>query len=291
MKGMTIQNLFIRAEISAQGAELRRFGTGTGLDLLWHGDPNVWPRTSPILFPVVGRCKEDRIRVGGREFLMPKHGLVRDARWELVLASRESCTFALENTVGSLESYPFPFELSITHTLEDWTLRVSTEVVNRGSESMPFALGAHPAFRWPLSPNVPKEAHRIVFERVEEAPVRRLNGEGLLRTETQPSPVRGQVLHLDDSLFEQDALIFDALTSHAVRLEAPGCPALQVDWAGYRQLGLWSKPGANFLCIEPWFGMPSREDEACAFAERPSLFTLEPGKRQAFHWSVTLVGK
>lgn len=289
MKGITIQNLNLRADIRAHGAELRRFGTASGLDFLWSGDPAVWGRTSPVLFPVVGRCKGDRILLDGQSYPMPRHGFARDMDFELLLAARESCTFALRDTPRTLEAYPFPFELRVTHTLDEWTLRVSTEVVNRGETPMPFSVGAHPAFRWPLSPGVPREAHGLRFEAPEYGPIRRLDEGGLVRVEPSATPVRNQVLELRDSLFAEDVLIFDRLESQAVRLEAPGCPSLQVDWAGYRQLGLWSKPGAGFLCIEPWHGTASRQDEACAFDARPGVLVLEPGKQQAFHWSVTLL--
>ncbi len=291
MKAMTIQNLHLRADVRALGAELTRFGTVGGLEFLWDGNPAVWPRTSPVLFPVVGRCREDRIRTGGRDYPMARHGFVRDRRFDLLLASRESCTYRLRWDEETTSAYPFPFELRVTHTLEDWTLRVTTEVVNPGEAPLPFFLGAHPAFRWPICPHAAREAHRLQFEHLEAAPVRRLSPEGLLQLEPQSSPVVGTTLALHDGLFEGDALIFDQLTSRAVRLEAPGCPVLQIDWAGYRELGLWSKPGAGFLCIEPWLGMASRVDEACALEERPGVGVLAPGQERAFHWSVTVLGQ
>ena len=52
----------------------------------------------------------------------------------------------------------------------------------------------------------------IRFEHDEPAPVRRIDTDGFLLPDPQPTPVEGDKLVLRDDLFVADALIFDRLS-------------------------------------------------------------------------------
>ena len=141
---------------------------------------------------------------------------------------------------------------------------------------LPVSVGAHPAFRWPLADGVEKEEHTLEFSDAEPTPVRRLQ-DGLLQTRDYETPIAGRTLRLGDSLFTDDALILDRLSSSSVRYTAPGAPTLEVSWDGFRELGLWSKPGAAFLCIEPWYGYASPVGFEGDFDTKPGLLHIQPG--------------
>ena len=149
------------------------------------------------------------------------------------------------------------------------------------------SLGAHPAFRWPLAGGQ-REAHRLVFAKPESAPISRVS-DGLLDAHPYPNPVDGTVLKLRDDLFTQDALIFDQLQSHSVRYLAPGALGIEFSWDGFQQLGVWTKPGSDFLCIEPWAGMASPAGFDGEFASKPGVFSVEPGGRRFFRWSARVL--
>ncbi len=288
MRGCFLQNLQLRVELSARGAEMTRLRTVSGIDLLWNGDPEFWPRHAPHLFPSVGRLAGDRFVHGGRAYPMPKHGFARDCDFRLARVSREFATFVLRDNEQTRAQYPFSFELRISYGLDGNTLHIIYEVLNHGTEPMPMALGAHPAFRWPLVPGIPKTSHVVKFQMPETAPIRRLTPEGFLRPEPLPTPVRERSLELSEDLFEQDAIIFDRLNSHRLRFEAPGTPIVQLDWKGFQHLGIWSKPDARFLCIEPWQGMASEAGYEGAFADRPGVVVVEPRSRRTFSMAITL---
>ncbi len=287
MDSCFIANQQIRAEFVETGAELRRFQPIQGPDLLWAGDPGVWGRVSPVLFPIVGQLKGDVLRHGGRTFPMGRHGFARDRAFSLVRLSRESCTWVLRDDEQSRAQYPFPFELWITYSVEGPELKAVFEVRNPGKDPLPASLGAHPAFRWPL-PGGLRESHRLEFARPESAPISRLS-EGLLDPHPFPNPVDGNVLRLRDELFAQDALVFDQLQSRSLRYVAPGALGLELAWEGFQQLGLWTKPGGGFLCIEPWAGTASPAGFDGEFAEKPGLFLVEPGGRRFFRWSAKVL--
>ncbi len=287
MDSCFIANQQIRAEFVEKGAELRRFLPIQGPDLLWNGDPAVWGRVSPVLFPIVGQLKGDVLRHDGQAFPMGRHGFARDRVFTLVRLSRESCTWRLRDDAQSRVQFPFPFELWITYSVEGPVLQAVFEVRNPGKEPLPASLGAHPAFRWPL-PGAARESHRLEFPKAEPAPISRLS-DGLLDPHPYPNPVDGKVLRLRDDLFTQDALIFDQLQSRALRYLAPGALGLEMSWEGFQQLGLWTKPGAGFLCIEPWAGTASPVSFDGEFREKPGIFRVEPGGRRLFRWSVQVL--
>jgi galactose mutarotase-like enzyme len=274
------------AAIAAVGAELQALRLD-GRDLLWHGGP-LWPRHAPLLFPIVGRLNDDLLRCGGRTFPMPRHGFARDRAFTLVEGTATTCTAELRDDESSRALYPFPFLLRVAYTLGAASLRMDITLRNPGEGPLPARLGLHPAFRWPLDPRLPKDAHRLVFETGEPGPLRRLTAEGLLDPEARPSPILGRTLPLQEGLFDEDALIFLEPRSRSLRFEAGAGPALTLRWEGFPHLGLWAKPGPGpaFLCIEPWEGHADPADWTGEFREKPRSFILPPGA--ARRWSLTI---
>ena len=141
-------------------------------------------------------------------------------------------------------------------------------------------MGAHPAFRWPLVPGEPKEAYALTFEAEETAPLRGVVG-GLLTEPERPSPIAGRHLALNEALFAADALILEHPASRSVRFAAGLGPSLTVAWDGFEQLGLWSRTGGDFLCIEPWCGMASPADFAGEFTAE-AVADADPAGRKPF---------
>ena len=274
----------LQVAVKADGAELTSIRTATGHELLWQAGPE-WPRHAPVLFPIVGRLAGDTLRHDGRALRMTQHGFARDRRFEWLERDAGRCRLVLQDDAQSRAMFPFGFRLEIAYRLRDDLLSIDYLLRNTGDAPLPASLGAHPAFRWPLADGLDRLAHRLVFAEPEPWPVRRVAG-GLLRAESEPSPVEGRVLHLRPELFADDALILDRPASRSVSYEAAGGPALTVAWHGMRQLGIWSKPGADFLCIEPWHGLASPVEFDREFADKPFLMRLQPGETARLGWSV-----
>jgi galactose mutarotase-like enzyme len=281
----------ISATISAEGAELVGLRNGADEEFLWQAGPE-WPRHAPVLFPIVGRLAGDRLHHEGRDHRLTQHGFARDRRFEWVERSPARAVLRLEDDAATRALYPFPFRLEMTYAAEAGTLSVSAAITNPGDGMLPFSIGAHPAFRWPLKPGTPKTRHRIVFEQPEPGS-RRMVVEGLLG-DPVPLPFEGRVLPLDPALFADDALVMPGVASRSLRYEALGedgeaVAALDFAFEGYGDLGLWSKPtGADFLCIEPWRGMASPRGWDGPFTEKPGLVHLAPRASAAFLWWVRL---
>ena len=264
----------LAAEVSELGAELVRLQDGEGRDLLWSGDPAVWAGRAPLLFPMVGRAQRDRIRVEGRDYQLPKHGFARTSRFSVVERRENSCTLRLASGPETLTSYPFAFQLDVTYEIAGSVLINRAVVTNHDKRALPVSFGFHPAFRWPLPYGADRAAHAIVFEQDESRqPIRRVQ-DGLLTSVRHPTPVAGNRLTLTDDLFVDDALIFLSPTSRSVTYGAAGSPALAVRFPGMPHLGIWTKPGAGYVCIEPWQGFASPDDFDGEFADRPGVISV-----------------
>jgi galactose mutarotase-like enzyme len=219
---------------------------------------------------------------------MTQHGFARDRRFAWVEQGASSCALVLTDDAETRAHYPFAFRLTIRYRIEPRRLGVSFEIANTGDDVLPASIGAHPAFNWPLLPELPKEAYRLTFADDEPAPVRRLK-DGLLLPDPQPTPIDGKTLPLSEKLFVDDAVILDKPVSNSVRYAAGRGPAIEMSWQGFNELGIWSKPGgAPFLCIEPWHGIASPIDFDGEFADKPGAMLIEPGGRRVLSYRVGL---
>ncbi|HET7887634.1 MAG TPA: aldose 1-epimerase family protein [Bradyrhizobium sp.] len=277
----------ISAIIKADGAELCSLKNAAGHELLWQAGP-AWPRHSPILFPIVGRLKNDELRHRGKAYPMTQHGFARDMPFAWRERTKTSCTLELTDDAASRQRFPFAFRLAIRYAVNDADLDVRFEISNTGDETLPASLGGHPAFNWPLLPELPKEAYAIHFSNDEPAPIRRLKG-GLLREKPEPTPIEGKFLALSERLFADDALILDRPASSSIRYAADRGPSIGLHWQGFQQLGIWSKPdGAPFLCLEPWRGFASPLDFDGEFSDKPGIMKTEPGETEILSYRISV---
>jgi galactose mutarotase-like enzyme len=283
---ITLSNPTLTAQISALGAELVVLRDEEGRDLLWNGDPAFWTGRSPLLFPIVGRVRDDRIRVGGVEYPIKPHGFARTSPFEVIEATDTICRLRLGSDASTRAQYPFDFRLEVTYRLDEATLAVSASVLNEGPREMPASFGFHPAFRWPLPYGGAREAHEIRFEAPETAPIRRPQSDGLLALAPEATPVKGDRLPLHDGLFRNGALVFDSLASRSVRYGVPGKRSLTVSFPDMPHLGIWTKPGAGFVCIEPWQGHADPEGFEGELAEKPGIVLIPAGDARSFRMKI-----
>ncbi|MGY4234756.1 galactose mutarotase-like enzyme [Bradyrhizobium sp. USDA 4449] len=279
----TIRSGGLCATIKAQGAEMCSLRHDDGTEFVWQAGP-AWPRHAPLLFPIVGRLANDELRHRGKRYRLTQHGFARDNRFVWAERGDSRCVLVLEDSEATRALYPFAFRLTAAYALDDTGLDLTLTVTNTGKETLPASVGGHPAFNWPLQAGVTKESYALTFAQAEPSPIRRVEG-GLMRVAAEPSPVQGTVLPLSESLFVDDAVIFDQINSTAVRYASGdgGGPWLTMSWRGFRELGVWSKTsGAPFLCIEPWRGYASPIGFEGEFVDKPGLMHIVPGAEEQF---------
>jgi galactose mutarotase-like enzyme len=286
---ITIRATGLTATINPLGAQLSVLRDAAQRDLLWNGDPAVWAGRAPLLFPIVGMLVGGQYRSGAHTYALPRHGFARKRRFTVAEAGPASVTFRLSADEQTLAVYPFRFELEVNFSIQGASLAVTSWIRNRGAADLPASLGYHPAFAWPLPYGEDRAAHFIEFECDEPAPLRRLDGNGLLTPEHLATPIANRRLTLRDELFANDALVFDQIVSRTVTYGSDVGPRIAVSFPGVPYLGVWSKPGAQFICIEPWQGVTDPEGFNGELKDKPGSLLVPPGQAAAVGVTITLL--
>lgn len=281
-----IANAELAVEISSLGAEMQSLKTTDGRDWLWNGDAAWWTGRSPILFPIVGKAPGDRLAVNGTTYQMAQHGIARRREFSLVEQTETACRHELVSTPETREVYPFDFRLSLEHRLDESRLTVTASVGNTGNALLPFGIGFHPAFLWPL-PGAAGRPHHVTLDNGAEPGVVQLE-DGLIGRTLPTSPFKAGRLALDHSLFDNDALIFPEGAGTGLTFAADGGPSLQFTFENLPNIALWQKPGAPFLCVEPWHGMAAHAGGTAELVERPYTVALAAGDVMHFGFTVDI---
>jgi galactose mutarotase-like enzyme len=286
---ISIRSDEISADIDPQGAQLSILRDGAGRDLLWNGDPAIWSGRSPLLFPIVGALVGGAYRVGGKTYHLSRHGFARSKRFSVEGATPSTATFRLTSDEATLLVYPFRFQLAVHFAIEGSTLTLTSSVRNLGDGELIASIGYHPGFRWPLPYDKTRSSHFILFDTEEPDPIRRIGSDGLLTPQPQSSPVENRRLPLADALFQDDVVIFDKIRSRSVTYGSEDGPRIRVSFPDAPYLGVWTKPGAPFICIEPWHGVTDPAGFKGEFRDKPGVFTLPAGETFATTMAVSLL--
>ncbi|WP_160726201.1 aldose 1-epimerase family protein [Bacillus sp. USDA818B3_A] len=278
---IVIENDWLLVEITHQGAEVRKVKhKKNGLDYMWTGDKAYWGRVSPVLFPIVGRLKEDRYQIDGRTYEMPQHGFLRDVEFEVEEQTTTGVSFSFTSGGRYLHVYPYDFKAIIRYELNEDTLAVRWEIVNENKKEMYFSIGAHPAFKVPLFENEAIEDYNLYFTPAPDKNVIEYELKDSLIYEKGKANNLSSI-QLKDSLFAHDALVFSHIDQ--VKLESKNSEhGVVVSFEGFPFVGIWSKYSdtdgemAPFVCIEPWYGIADTFDTTGNFKEKYGINNLKP---------------
>lgn len=265
------------AAISELGAELVSLQDPTGEEYMWSGDAKFWTGRAPILFPVIGRMKHGGYTLDGQRYEIPKHGLVRKKPWQQMGQTADSVTFNTQWDAETLKQYPFNYELKAHFQLQGAQLTVSYTVINHGANEMLFSLGSHPAFALPLSKGEGLDQWSVVFSEPETLDRQLLDGGLIGENPVAKFLDQSRTIPLSETLFDQDSLIFFNIQSQRLDLvHAQHGRRLSLYTGGAPDLGIWAKPAAPYVCLEPWFGYDDPVNTSGDFRAKPGLITLAP---------------
>jgi galactose mutarotase-like enzyme len=271
----SIANKFLTVSVKERGAELCSIRGADGTEVLWQGDPTFWKGQAPILFPTIGKLQDGRYQLNGQTYELAAHGFVRTMDFTLIDQQPDALTYQLLPTAETRARYPFEFELKVTYRLSGNALSIEYAVRNTSASVMPFSIGCHEAYNLPG----PIDECFLEFEKTETADPRLINAKGMVSTETVAVLKNTRTLPLSKTLFDRDVLIFLDVKSKKVTLGAKNSPRrLTVEFAGFPHLGIWAKPAAPFVCIEPWFGHTDPEQPYGDIWKKPGIIPLEAGK-------------
>ena len=280
----TISNSILTAQIKHLGAELFSLKSNQNKEYIWEGNPIFWGKNSPILFPIVGSLKSNSYLYNDKEYPLNRHGFAREIEFELIEKTDESATFSLLSTTETKKKYPFDFELQIRYTLNDNKLNIDYIVINKNERTMPFSIGAHPAFALPGN----FTEYSLEFQEDEILNYHLLD-EGLISNTTNQLQLKNKQLDLKYQLFEKDALVFKTLKSKSITILKNANPLLKVNFNDFPNLGIWTVVNAPFICIEPWFGYSDTIHSSGNLMEKEGIQLLEANHKVQYNFNIEIL--
>jgi galactose mutarotase-like enzyme len=277
MTEITLAHGDAQATIALLGGEARGWRIA-GRDLLWPGDPAIWPDISPILYPVVGWTRNGEERVDGRTYPLALHGFARFETFAVESSTPDFARLTVRDSARTREIYPFAFALALEYRLTADALAIGIEVANPGDAPAPYACGLHPGFRWPLGA-AGRQGAFVRFEKDERPEVPRLAPGGLVKQTKRPIPLQGRDLKLTDELFAHDALCFLDCASRSLTFVDASGASITMEYPDFPHAALWTKPCAPFVCLECWTGYSDPDGFEGELSDKPGMRVLEPGGR------------
>lgn len=294
MENIRLFNQFCQAEVQLRGAQMASFKGRDGREVIWQADPLVWAQHAPVLFPVCGSVPDGQFTIEGKPYPMTKHGFTRNPDFTVVRQGDDFVELMLDPTEESRLMYPFQFAFHVIYTLVENGYTTTFLVENRDERPMPFCVGGHPGFICPMEPGAAFDDYQLVFPEKEDGRNSLAPGGYLINgSEYLPGFHGAQVLPLNHDLFDQrDALIFTGLKSRSVDLvHRSSGRGIHFTFPKMEVLAVWSKPGANadYVCLEPWHGMPSVVGESGRMEDKAFVTMLAPGRCWQGSFTMTLV--
>lgn len=261
----------LQIESKIKGAELTSIKLD-GKEMLHQGE--FWNRHAPILFPIVGKLKNNKTKINGKVYNMNQHGFARDMEFKELEKCNLKHKYVLESNSETLERFPFRFSLYVTHLVEEDTLETIYKVVNKDEKKMVFGIGAHPAFICDYSSG----KYKIEFEKQEENIKFMSLSEGLILEKEAPNVLENNCINLNKDSFINDAIIMKNIKSNKVYLKENEKKILEFDFTGFPYLGLWAKIGAPFVCIEPWMNTADKVNADGNLESKENILELKPNE-------------
>lgn len=272
----TIKNEKLTLTVSESGAEIQSLCDAGGFEYIYDGS-GVWNKRAPILFPIVGRLKNETYTYRGKEYTLPGHGFASRMDFETVKDDGSELLFRLADSEQTRRNYPFSFELLAGFRLDGGTVSVTYTVNNTGDGEMYFSVGAHEGYRCPMAPGEQFTDYRLIFEKRETQQAAATVGP-LLGLSRYPFLEDTDTVRLRYSYFVPDAVVLLGQQSHKLTLKSDiSGRGVEVCFPDFPMLGIWTKPGAPFLCIEPWCGVCDPVDSDGDITKKFGINRLEPG--------------
>lgn len=269
---ITIKNDYLTAKINEVGAELKSL-VCNDTQYIWTGDERFWAGSAPLLFPICSGLKDDEYYLDGKKYTLQKHGYARFCKFEVENQVEDSVTFLLCSNEESLKQFPFRYELRVTYTLENKTLKVKYDVKNLSDDTMYFSIGAHEGYYCPEG----IEEYDVILPEAETLDSTVLEGNVLGNNKVRIIENSDRIA-LKYDYFAVDALVFkDMKARSAVLKNRNNGKAVKVTFEGCDYFLLWTKPDAPYICLEPWCGISDNKDTDKNFKTKEGIRQIAAG--------------
>ncbi len=253
-----LENEKLLLKVNDQGGQLAGiYDKKNKREVIWCADPKIWNRHAPILFPFVGEIHNKEYLYNGTKYPMTAHGFARDAKFQFEGIVENRIVHSLSSTEETKVVYPFDFKLEVSHSIEDNKVIVEWKVANTGDKEMLFSIGAHPAFNVPAVDGEEQKDYYLTFGNKDKLDYIRISSEDgtALCDEIRTLTLTEGTYQVGEHLFDDGVLIFEDTQLSEVGIAFPSKEQyINIKCEGFPYVGVWTKPNAPFICLEPWYG-------------------------------------
>lgn len=289
---ITLKNDRLTVVISTLGAEVQSLIPAGGPELMWTADKAIWGRHAPLLFPIIGRLKDQQYTLDGQIIKIPQHGFARDTEFAVEEQTSTSVTFSITDSEQTKAVYPFAFRLAITYTLEGSSLKKIHTVTNLSDTVLPYEIGGHDGYRTTLLPGETMADYAIEFPGQDTIHPFQMDENCFLTLPKLDYPLVDGALPMPPRVLGLDTVVLEKLPVNRVTLSNKKNPIrLTVEFADFDYLGIWTKPvdfDTNYVCIEPWTTLPECTFVGSDLKDKAGIRLLRPGESEALSYTVTV---
>ena len=284
----SVQNEVLSIKVDTLGSELISIKSNEDeFEYLWQKKDDSLSMQAPILFPVIAGLDNDSLYFAGKEYKMRLHGFIRVCTFLLVKEDQESLDYEFLSNEETYKNYPFKFKFNTRYRLNKNRLEITYKVTNCDAQTMFFSVGAHPAFNCPFYENESFEDYYVQMERDENVE-RRIIQNFMLTGERLPFLQDKNQFQLKNDLFARKAVILEGCKSAGATLRSnKNKKYVKVLFEGFPYIAFWSTVhGGSMLCIEPWYGVPSKRGENLPLDKKEGIISLPPSSEFQCTYSI-----
>lgn len=269
-----IENENYRISISSVGASITNiYDKVNAIELEHQIDDGGWDFQDIVAFPAIGIGE---YKFNGQILKNPKrHGLVRDRDFLCTKPAKNSALLTYNSSDVDFKYYPFQFSLRILYTIEKNTLFITYNVRNNSNQTMYFHIGNQIGLRVNKEAVIDLCKNNIYFPLIGDF------------VNVGKKEKLHDMIMVDPNLFEMlDTIVLLNKTGQVILKTNTHTFTFDMDSP---LISIWTNPhNPNFVCIDPWWGVPEYRKgplkvENCKFVNK-----LEPLQSAEFAFSIKI---
>jgi galactose mutarotase-like enzyme len=280
---MKIENEYLKVEVTLNGGSLTSiFNKKTNREMLYQKDERSWMGQDVVIFPIIARLKDQECIIDNNVYKMKTHGLIRYAVLDIIDHKDNEITLGYKYNEETLKQYPFKFNFEVRYVLNDNSLIIEYRVYNLDDKDMYFNVGGHPALivdGYETETKFVYDDVKLLFNEEYEVDQFFLDETGSLISHNDLVLLPKEFEMTKDIIEEAKTLIYDVTDINDVTLVSKD-KKIVFDISKCNVLAIWTNPGfGNYICIEPWWGMPDFIDTNKVLSDKQLIQFLKPNDK------------
>lgn len=286
-----IENEFLKLKTNEMGGHLSSiFDKKKNTEIIYQPLEKSWQGQDIFIFPFIARLKDGFYIYKGKRYEFKNHGLIRYMKGEYFSNNENEEGYIFRSDFETKERYPFDFVATVKYKLNGNEIECEYSVRNCDNEEMPFEIGMHPAFLLPgsfKSDVFEMKDNKIVFNGANEL-VRLKQDDTFSFMTSEKEIIKNNEMDLSKDLFRKiNTYIFESKNINNIVLYKKDNSKITLNFNHSQFIAVWSDNYyGNYVCIEPWSGLPDYIDPKREISEKPFMKFLKPGKTFKYSYSI-----